>query len=136
MPETQSPSVLDLEEARRVREAATQGEWRLDRLESIVTSDGRGYVAEAYDGLRGQETDLDLARGNAAFIAYAANNWTALLSRLSRAEEENARLREALENIAAKKMSREEFMLQGPAFACRRAEEFDAIARAALGATP
>lgn len=103
MSETQSPSVLDLKEARRVREAATQGEWeyKLFARDGVVTEECirvrvKTDVPKAYSYrhiLEGDERDL-------RFIAYAANNWTALLSRLERAEEENMRV--ALEKMAAR----------------------------------
>lgn len=48
----------------------TPGPWVLDAQWSIVTAGG-GYVAEAYDGLRGEETDPAIARHNARLIAAA-----------------------------------------------------------------
>lgn len=48
-------------------------------------------------------------------------------------EEKLSRYEAALTQITALRVSREQFVLQGPAFAAKRAEEMCALADAALG---
>lgn len=54
----------------------TPGPWAIDSTGSVVTANNRGYVAEAYDGLRGEETDPCIAAANAQLIAESPALYT------------------------------------------------------------
>ena len=55
----------------------TPGPWAISSTGSVVSASG-GYVAEAYDGLPGTDTDLGIAAANAALIAAAPALYEAL----------------------------------------------------------
>ncbi len=89
---------LDITELERVRAVATQGEWRAKyMLRGDCSIDAPGAVDIAFVNPSDGMDDLTKhpSAQNAAFIAYAANAWPALVE----AVRERDRLREALDRF-------------------------------------
>lgn len=58
-------------------EKFTPGPWSMDSTGSVVNASG-GYVAEAFDGLPGSDTDQEIASANARLVAAAPELFEAL----------------------------------------------------------